>query len=106
MVAYPPHGVCVHLWRRVKEVKCRIAHEKLTALVPTIGKLTRQIALEETHFNVDKALELMRAFQVAHADTLDKLQQRRLRAIAERRNRSATVSKDIVKPCVTTSSQF
>ncbi|CAG9465888.1 unnamed protein product [Pedinophyceae sp. YPF-701] len=72
---------------RVKEVKRKVAAEKLTALTPTMSRLTRQIALEETGYNVDKALEFVRAFQQAHPDQLDELNKRRLRFLAERRSR-------------------
>ena len=59
------------------QARREIATRKLHALVPEIGKLARAMALEETNFNADEALELLRKFQARHPDQLAQLLQRR-----------------------------
>lgn len=64
-----PAQVAKHLDKLQKEKEER-GLEKLRALAPTLGGALRATALEECQWDEERALHLLRRFQVAHADEL------------------------------------
>lgn len=77
------------------QARREIATRKLHALVPEIGKLARTMALEETDFDTDRAVELLRRFQDKHGTELATLHERRVQFLKgrERRKNGSDVGK-------------
>ncbi|KAL4433824.1 hypothetical protein ABPG75_000265 [Micractinium tetrahymenae] len=70
--------VAKHLEKQQKE-KERRAMERLHLLLPALGPTVRAVALQECNWDEERALTMLRRFQVAKADDLSKLHKERRR---------------------------
>lgn len=70
--------VAKHMEKQQKE-KERRAMERLHLLLPALGPTVRAVALQECNWDEERALTMLRRFQVAKADELSKLHKERRR---------------------------
>ncbi|KAI7841757.1 hypothetical protein COHA_004623 [Chlorella ohadii] len=68
--------VAKHLEKQQKEKEAR-AMERLHLLLPALGPTVRAVALQQCNWDEEKALTMLRRFQVAKADELSKLHKER-----------------------------
>lgn len=62
---------------QMQKAKEEAAIAKMAALMPHIGAVTRELALQECHWDAERALALLRKFALANADQLASVQKAR-----------------------------
>lgn len=80
-LSFDPH---IPLLPSCPQARREIAHRKLHSRVPEIGRLARTMVLEDTDFDVDRAVSLLRVFQARHGDSLEALHRRRVAFLRRR----------------------
>lgn len=57
----------------MQQQKETVAMDKLRQLMPQLGDMVRAVALSKTEWDIDKAVAMLRSFQVVHLDKLNTL---------------------------------
>jgi hypothetical protein len=58
---------------RMQQQKETAAMDKLRQLMPQLGDMVRALALSKNEWDIDKAVSMLRSFQVAHLDKVNAL---------------------------------
>lgn len=58
---------------RMQQQKEQMAMDKLRQLMPQLGDVARALALSKNEWDIDKAVSMLRSFQVAHLDKINAL---------------------------------
>jgi hypothetical protein len=70
--ALPAPQVQQHM-DRMQQQKEQVAMDKLRQLMPQMGDVVRALALAKSEWDIDRAVSMLRSFQVAHLDKVNAL---------------------------------